>query len=135
MAPFQSDSQRPWKEYYALRNRARLGLLTTTICLYLFVVKPPSTLLDRLNNLPDALKLTVVLAGIGLVTIVVAAPVLKWAEWRCPRCGNKFAHPKTEFGGLFVLLYTAWRLVSGWRCATCGFSCGTDLEQPNFNNN
>src|SRR5271154_671011 len=99
MAPFQSDSQRPWKEYYALRNRARLGLLTTTICLYLFVVKPPSTLLDRLNNLPDALKLTVVLAGIGLVTIVVAAPVLKWAEWRCPRCGNKFAHPKTEFGG------------------------------------
>src|SRR5882724_10038390 len=90
MACFDSYSQQPWREYYALRNRARLSLLVIPICLYLLLVKPPAMLLDRLNNLPESLKLIVVLVSIGLATIVFAAPVLKWVEWRCPRCGEKF---------------------------------------------
>jgi hypothetical protein len=95
-----------------------------TAFLYFFVEKPPNTLLDKLNNLPGHLELTVVMVGIGLATVIVAAPTLKWAAWRCPRGGNKFALHNSELAGALILLYVAWRLVSGRRCATCGFSRG-----------
>ena len=134
MASFENDSPQPWREYYALRNRARLSLLAIPISLYLFLVVFPNTLVDKLNNLPDPLRLIVVFVGIGLATIVFAVPVLKWAEWRCPRCGEKFAQPKMQFGTIYLLLLIGWRLVLGWHCATCKLPCGSDLGQAQFNN-
>ena len=135
MAPFESDSHQPWREYYALRNWARLSLSAITVCLYLLLVKPPNTLLHRLNNLSEPLKLTVVFVGLGLATIAFAAPVLKWAEWKCPRCGNKFVQGKMEFGILFILPLIGWRLVLGMgRCAMCRLPCGAGLEEANFDN-
>jgi hypothetical protein len=128
MASVVGSSQQPWRKYYALRKWARLSLLALSICLYLLLVKPPEMLLDKLNNLPDSLKVTVVFVGIGIATILFAAPVLKWAEWRCPRCGEKFEQPKMQLGTYYLLLLIAWRLVLGRHCATCG----ADLGQPNF---
>ena len=134
MALFESDYPQQWNEYYALRNRARLSLLAMAVCLYLLVVKPPNALLDKLNSLPDPIKLTVVLVGIGVATIVLAVPLLRWAEWKCPGCGNKFVQPGFEFGILTVVTYIAWRLVSGWHCAICKLPCGAHLEHANFDN-
>ena len=134
MASFQSDSHQPWGEYYALRNRARLSLFAIPICLYLLSVKPPEMLLDKLNNLPESLKLSVLFVGIGLATIVFAVPLLQWAQWRCPRCGEKFVQPKMQFGIFFVLFLIGGRLVFGSHCATCKLSCGADIGHVNFDN-
>jgi len=130
MAYVAGSSEQSCREYYSVRNRARLSLLAIPICLYLLFVKPPEILLDRLNNLPDSLKLTVIFVGIGLATVLFAAPVLRWADWKCPRCGEKFVQPKIQFGTYYLLFIIVWRLVLGRQCATCG----VDLRQANFDN-
>lgn len=127
MASVQDDL---WREYYARRNRARVTLLAIPIVLYLLLTHVPESWLDKLNDLPLPIRITVVFILIGLATVGFAAPVLKWAVWRCPRCGEKFVQPKTQFGAIPMLSLIAWQLVFGRRCARCKLPCGADPTYP-----
>jgi hypothetical protein len=128
----ETNPQQMWRDYYARRNWARLTLLVLPIGLYVLFVQPPLLLLDKLNALPLAPQLILVFGIIGVTTIPFAVPILRWVEWRCPRCGEKFVQPKVQwlFGFLSLAVYIAWRLVFKWRCATCKLPCGADPGLP-----
>jgi uncharacterized membrane protein len=124
----QEDSGR-WDEYYRLRNWARLALASLSVGLYLLAYVPvPAT--EKLNKLSPAGVMTVVVLLIGVTAIIVAAPVLRWMEWRCPRCRSKFAQSRYFSGSIFLLVSLLWRLVYPSRCGHCGLRCGapTDYE-------
>jgi hypothetical protein len=124
-----SDSEQNWQEYYARRNWARLSVLAIPIGIYLLLVLPPREWVRKLNDLPLGLQSTVILGTIGLMGIAFAAPVLKWTEWRCPRCGEKFVQPKVQIGIYYLLFLIPWGLVFRRRCATCKLPCGSDPHQ------
>jgi hypothetical protein len=111
-----------WKDYYRLRNVARLTLLALPVGLgVLLAFSEPLSL--RLSNLSSPWQITVIFSGIGLATVLVSIPLLKWAEWPCPRCGRKFAQPKVPLGK-FVFVQLLWRLIFDSSCANCGLESG-----------
>lgn len=116
-----------WAEYYRLRNLARLSLLSIPVGLYL-LLSVPETLKSRLNDLRFPAQITLIFGVIGIMAIVFSVPVLKWVEWRCPRCGEKFVQAKGQFG-YYALGRALWRLVFNSRCATCNLRSGASIAE------
>jgi predicted RNA-binding Zn-ribbon protein involved in translation (DUF1610 family) len=116
------DPSQVWAEYYRLRNWARLSLVGFPVALYL-VVQTPEPLLLRLNALPETSLIAVIFVFLGAGAVVFSIPLLRWIEWRCPRCGEKFAAPRANFG-LFTLVFVLWGLAFGSRCGGCKLECG-----------
>jgi hypothetical protein len=118
-----------WEDYYRLRNWARLTLLALAIGLYI-LVEFTTPLSSRLSGLSFPLQLTVIFTAIGLCTILISIPVLKWAEWPCPRCGWKFVQPKLHWGNpLLVFVLVLRRLVFDSSCAGCRLKCGDSTNE------
>lgn len=113
----------PWREYYALRKRARLSALAL-----IFVLVPVAglllTLLDRLN-LPAWAYMTIFLGVNVAVIVLFSLPTIKWANWRCPRCGKPFAQP-TGYPGSPLSILVRFFLPSC--CANCKLPCGAALS-------
>src|SRR5271156_1914512 len=86
-----------WDEYYRRRNWARLDLIAVPLGLFL-LLQTPEPILNWFNALPDPTMIILLFAVIGLMTICFAIPLLRWVEWRCPRCGGKFAEPRSSMG-------------------------------------
>ena len=124
MSVYEIDPREGWANYYALRNWARLTAVAVPIAVVLIIVALPKSLMDRLIALPRQALLAVVLTSIGIAAVVFAVPVLRWARWKCPRCGESFALPtgmqprKTD--ALFV------RLLFKSQCANCRLPCGAE---------
>jgi hypothetical protein len=108
MTTLPSDPEQGWREYYARRTWARLSILSIPIGIYLLLALPPREWIWKLNALPFGLQLTAIFVTIGLMGIAFSAPILKWAEWRCPRCGEKFVQPKVQIGTYYVLFLILW---------------------------
>jgi hypothetical protein len=117
-----------WTPYYRLRNRARASVLAVPVFLY-FLLQLSPILSLKLSMLEFPSQIAIIFLGLGIVTVVFAAPVLKWAEWRCPRCGQKFSQPRVQiaFGvWQFLLLGSLMtRLLWGRSCASCELPCGS----------
>jgi hypothetical protein len=111
-----------WDEYYRRRNWARLDLIAAPLGLYL-LLQTPKPILNWFNALPDPAMMTLLFAVIGLMTICFAIPLLRWVEWQCPRCGEKFAEPKFSVGILTIVLLV-WPLVVDSACNHCELRCG-----------
>jgi hypothetical protein len=127
----QLDIQQDWAEYYRLRRSARLSVLALPIALYLLVEGPIAAWLTRtLGALSPRFQSAIIFSIICLATVLVAMPVLKWVEWRCPRCREKFAQPAVDFG-LFTLIPVCWRLVFDSHCARCNLQCGSPMIGAN----
>ena len=121
MASLERDPQQRWQEYYALRKRARLSLLALLIVLALVVEPLLIWLIDRVSS--QGAQLAILYGGGILVIIAFAVPVVKWAQWRCPRCGKRFAQSAAVPGNVFAIVP---RLLFPWRCANCRLDCGAD---------
>jgi hypothetical protein len=123
----QRCAQQIWAEYYRLRSWARLSLVAIPVTLYIvLLMRVPLSL--KLSTLSFPIQVTVLFSAIGLAAVAFAAPVLKWAEWPCPRCGWKFAHPKIYLGKLGLVL-VLWRLVFDSRCSGCKLPCGAPTSE------
>jgi hypothetical protein len=113
---------RQWAEYYRLRKWARASAISFPPALFgLMLLSEP--LLARMEGLPTHVTITIVMISIGAGTILFSAPLLKWIDWKCPRCGHKFAYPMAHFG-IWTLLTVFWRLAFDSRCSTCRLECG-----------
>jgi hypothetical protein len=123
----QDGTQQIWGEYYRLRNWARLSVIAIPVTLYIVLsTRVPLSL--KLSTLSFPIQVTALFSAIGLATVAFAAPVLRWAEWPCPRCGWKFAQPKIYLGKL-VLIFVLWRLVFDSRCSDCKLPCGASMSE------
>jgi hypothetical protein len=60
---------------------------------------------------------------LGLAAVLFLTPILRWIDWRCPRCGDKFALPKAHTGVAVVALMLR-KLIADSRCSSCGLECG-----------
>lgn len=129
MTTLPNDSEQGWREYYTRRSWARLSVFLIPIGIYLLLALPPRKWIWKLNALPFGLQVTFIFGTIGLMVFAFAAPILRWAEWRCPRCGEKFVQPKVQIGIYYLLFLIAWGLVFRKRCATCNLPCGSDPRQ------
>jgi hypothetical protein len=116
-----------WNEYYRRRNWARLAVLGLAGALGLLPFIPVATT-DAPSKLPPSAGLAVVIAVITLAVVGVAAPVLRWMEWLCPRCHSKFAESKYWSASIFMLVPLIWRLVYSSRCGHCGLHCGAESD-------
>jgi len=114
---------REWTEYYRLRRWARASALSFPAALFGFLALS-EPLFARMEGLPTHVTITIVLISIGAVAILLTAPLLKWIDWKCPRCGHRFAYPMADFG-IWTLLTVFWRLAFDSRCSTCRLECGT----------
>jgi hypothetical protein len=114
-----------WAEYYRLRNWARLSLVSLPAALFMSI-RMPEPILLMLNALPLDSQLAIIFVIIGLGAVFFSMPVLKWADWRCPRCGEKFVQRKIYFGFL-ALTPLVWRLVFNSSCPTCKLRCGAPM--------
>ena len=117
----KGNSDSAWAEYYRLRNRARISVISLPVALILLVLDPASLMTrvrDFLSGLSPSFQIGVVFGLIGCATILIAAPLLKWSEWRCPRCAHRFALPPPL--GQFTIVPLLARLVVDWGCASCG---------------
>ena len=113
--------QEPWAEYYRRRNWARFSLIAIPVALYALVqLSAPLSL--KLSTLSFSAQIAIIFSAIGLATVAFAAPVLKWAEWPCPRCGWKFVQPKINLGKL-SLIVVLWKLIFESRCPNCKMPC------------
>lgn len=115
--------QRSWADYYRLRNRARLGLLGFAVAVWLLAI--PIGLLP----VRAWVMMALFFCAIGIVAVVCAVPLFKWGNWRCPRCGQKFAEPTLAFGGFYLLIPVLWRLAFDSSCGTCKLTCGTPVTE------
>jgi hypothetical protein len=123
------DPHQIWSEYYRNRNWARLTLVALLAGLCLLIQKH-ETLSLELSRLSFGLQIAIVFLIIGIATVLFSIPMLRWAEWRCPRCGEKFAQPKSysvwisAFSILLVLTILVWRLIFQSSCSNCQLRCG-----------
>jgi hypothetical protein len=117
------SSQTRWSDYRRRRNWARISMLALPIALFLIAVTPLQ-ILEQLHSLRVVSPEVSFLIAIGLLAVVFSAPVLRWTEWRCPSCGNKFALPCHHAGtlSLFVIM---WNLFFAHRCGACGLPVGS----------
>jgi ribosomal protein L37E len=122
----RKDDKQVWSEYYRLRNHARLSVLILPVALFALCNIPESLLLI-LNGFPPVAQLTIIFIIIGLGAILFSAPLLEWAEWKCPRCRHKFVQPRIYFG-IFTLLLVLPKLVFDSSCAKCKLSCGAPMK-------
>lgn len=116
------DPQRVWSECYHLRNWARLSLLALPFALYL-LKRIPAPLALKIEILPSDTRIIFVLAVIGVVTDLFCTPMLKWAEWDCPRCGRSFSSAK--YLSIVTVVPLAFALVFNSWCVHCKLRCGT----------
>jgi len=119
------DPHQIWSEYNRLRNWARLTLVALPAALYLLIQKH-ETLSLELSRLSSGLQIAIVFVIIGIGTVLFSIPMLRWADWRCPRCGEKFAQPKAYFGTL-TIISLARRLIFDSSCTACKLRCGTPV--------
>jgi ribosomal protein L37E len=120
------DAEAGWREYDRLRMRAISSLLLVAGALYTGIHAPEAMLL-KLGSLSPQAQIATVFVVIGIAAVLLSAPLLQWAEWRCPRCGHKFVQPKFYLGA-FTLIWILPKLVLPTSCAQCGFTRGeTDL--------
>jgi len=127
VTPLQEDTQANWGKYYRLRRWARLSVLALPVALILLVQWPVANWLAvTLSTLGHGVQEAVIFSIIGLATVAFAMPLWKWAQWRCPRCGEKFVQPKVQFG-YFTLIPVCWRLVFDSHCVTRKLECGDSM--------
>jgi hypothetical protein len=106
-----------WVDYYRRRNWARVSVLAFPIVLFLIIKMDPRLFvkLDSIRVIPPIVAFFI---GIGLIAVIISAPILRWTEWKCPECRNKFALPRQDgtakLGGVF------WNLFFDSRCGSCG---------------
>jgi hypothetical protein len=112
-----------WGEYYRLRWYARLSLLAVPLILYL-LVHAPVVLLRGIGGLSPGAQIAVTFGTIGVATVLFCMPLLKWADWGCPRCGHPFAQPRYYYY-YFSFIPMAWKLVARSHCAVCKLECGS----------
>jgi hypothetical protein len=120
------DAGRVWSEYYHLRNWARLSLLALPFALYL-LTRTPATLALKIEILPSGTRIIFVLVVIGVATVLFCAPILKWAEWDCPRCGQSFSLAK--YLSILTVVPLAFALVFNSWCVHCKLRCGSELKE------
>jgi len=129
---FATDPEQIWSEYYRLRNWARLSLVTLLAALYM-LIRVAESLSFELSRLRFGLQIAIIFSIIGVGAVLFSVPMLRWADWRCPRCGEKFVQPKKYFlwpSALLILLVLAilvWRLVFDPGCSNCKLRCGTPV--------
>lgn len=109
-----------WSEYERLRMRAIASLLLVVGALYASIHVPDAMLL-KLGGLSLQAQIATVFVVIGIAAVLLSAPLLQWAEWRCPRCGHKFVQPSFYFG-LLTLIWILAKLVLPANCARCGLA-------------
>jgi len=68
----------------------------------------------EIESLSEPRQVDSCLVGSVSRRLLFAAPSLKWARMKCPRCGNKFVHGQVEFGILFSLPLLGLALGLGW---------------------
>ena len=97
-------------------------MVAIPIVLFLIAVTP-LRILAQLDSLRVVSPKIAFLIAIGFLAVGFSAPVLRWTEWRCPSCGNKFALPRRHAGtlSLFVIM---WNLFFNHRCGACGLPVG-----------
>jgi hypothetical protein len=112
---------RKWAEYYRLRKWARASAVSFPAVLFaLVLVSEP--VLAWMEGFSPHTVIAIVLIVVGIGTVLFSAPLWKWIDWKCPRCGHKFAYPMAHFGAWTFLLL--WRLAFDARCSTCRLECG-----------
>jgi hypothetical protein len=120
------ELQSDWNEYYRLRNRARFGIVGLILVLFLLAAAPSllAKVTDLVSGLSPGLQKTLGVSAIGLFALLPCALLLQWIEWRCPRCGKKFAQPSPG-PGIAALIAVFWRLLADSRCGSCHLRCGS----------
>jgi len=113
------NTQHNWAEYYRLRERARISLLAFAVAAFLLPI-PLGILMTKLRLSVGLLLFFLIL---GIAAVVCAVPLFKWANWRCPRCGQRFAEPKVAFG-FYSVIPVLWRLAVNSQCGSCKLACG-----------
>ena len=129
MTPMTStlgDTQQTWAEYYRLRSRARTSLLAFVVAAFFL----PILIGVLAHTLRPSVELAVFLLTFGIIAIVCAVPLFKWANWVCPRCGKTFAEPKLSLG-YYSLIPVLWRLALDSRCGSCKLPCGASAIEGN----
>jgi hypothetical protein len=104
-----------------------MGLLAFAIAAYLL----PILVGFVSHTMGPKSQMAVFFVVILTAAAICAMPLVKWAAWRCPRCGKKFAEPQRRFGWLYSLVLVFWRLAFDSRCATCSLPCGTTAIDAN----
>ena|SRR5579871_1470687 len=119
----------PWDEYYRLRKRARLAVLAFPIVVLMLGIGPIADWLSLvLQDLGPTTQVIFLVFVIGLVSVLMAVPLLQWASWRCPRCGEKFVQPPGRLG-FSALVQVARKLTTDSVCASCQLPCGERTSQ------
>lgn len=121
----ERDAKSFWREYYALRNRARLSVLAAVFVLALVTGPLTIALIDRVN-LPQWGSIALLFGVNGAAIVLFSLPMIKWSNWRCPRCGKAFAQPTAYRGNVLAILV---RFLSPSCCANCGLLCSADPQQ------
>jgi hypothetical protein len=126
LIPTQEITQPNWMEYYRLRRWARIGLLGFVLAAFCV----PIVVAVAAHNLPTAVELALFFVSMAATAIVCFRPLVRWFNWRCPRCGEKFAEPKASRAWLkgpqpvHLLIPLLWRLAVNSRCGSCKLACG-----------
>ena len=116
-----------WAEYYRLRKRARLSILAFPIVGWMLTQGPVADWVRLvLQELGPIAQVIFIFLVVGLATALIAVPLLQWAAWRCPRCGEKFVQPPRQHGrpGFDAVISVARSLFTESRCASCQLPCG-----------
>jgi len=117
-----SEFTKLWEEYYHIRNRARLGLIVFVIAAW--TVPIPVAIIFR--NRSMLVEMVAFFVAMGFAATITLPPVFRWANWKCPRCNEKFSEPERRSltTPVWLLLPVLWRLVADSPCARCKLRSG-----------